>query len=377
MVETGLIYRNPKPHLYSRQASFPALVLLPSGELLASFAIGSGFEAADQHTELARSGDGGRTWQLVGAVFNERIDRPTSANVRISRMPDGELIAFGVRSDRSRADEGLSNPETQGFVETELIQLRSADDGQVWQGPIVVTPPLVGPSFELCSPVVPLNDGRWLWPTSTWKGWNGENPSGMKAIALVSYDRGRTWPEYVEVMNGIAEDVIFWEQKIVDMGDGRLLAVCWTHDMARGVDRPVHYAISPDNGRSFGPPRSTGLHGQTSTPIWLGDGRLVCVYRRTDKPGLWATYARIDGDAWVNEAELPLWGYDRSDAANIVDGENLSRSFTTLKFGLPAGLLLPDGQVYVAFWCVEECVYVIRSFRLPVEIGDKRLEIGD
>jgi hypothetical protein len=365
MIETGLFYRNPKPHLYSRQASFPALVLLPSGELLASFAIGSGFEAADQHTELARSGDGGRTWQLVGAVFNELTDRPTSANVRISRMPDGELIAFGVRSDRSREDEGLTNPETQGFVETELIQLRSADDGRTWQGPIVVTPPLVGPSFELCSPVVPLGDGRWLWPTSTWKGWNGDCPNGMKAIALVSHDRGHTWPEYVGVMNGTAEDVIFWEQKIVDMGDGRLLAVCWTHDMAQGVDRPVHYAISPDNGRSFGPPRSTGLHGQTSTPIWLGNGRLVCIYRRTDKPGLWATYARIDGDVWVNEAELPLWGYDRSDAANIVGGENLSRSFTTLKFGLPAGLLLPDGQVYVAFWCVEECVYVIRWFLIP------------
>src|SRR5215212_6850016 len=89
MLETGLIYRNPKPHLYSRQASFPALVLLPSGEMLASFAIGSGFEAADMHTELARSADGGRSWQLIGAVFNEQTDRPMSANVRISRMLDG------------------------------------------------------------------------------------------------------------------------------------------------------------------------------------------------------------------------------------------------------------------------------------------------
>ena len=29
---TGLIYRNPKPHLYSRQASFPALVRLVEGQ---------------------------------------------------------------------------------------------------------------------------------------------------------------------------------------------------------------------------------------------------------------------------------------------------------------------------------------------------------
>jgi hypothetical protein len=370
MIETGLIYRNPKPHLFSRQASFPSLVLLPSGEMLAAFAIGSGFEAADLHTELARSSDGGRSWQLVGAVFNEGTDKPTSANVRISRMPGGELIAFGVRADRSRADEGLTNPETQGFVETELIQLRSIDDGHTWQGPEVVAPPLVGPSFELCSPVVPLSDGRWLWPTSTWRGWDGANPSGTMAIALVSHDQGHTWPEYVRVMNSPGEDVIYWEQKIVDLGDGRLLAVCWTHDLPKGVDRPVHYAISSDYGRSFGPPRSTGLHGQTSTPIVLGDGRLVCVYRRTDMPGLWASYARIDGDEWVNQGELPLWGHSRADEANFVGGENLSRSFTTLKFGLPAGLLLPDGQVYVAFWCVEDCIYNIRWFRLPQEIRD-------
>jgi hypothetical protein len=298
-------------------------------------------------------------------VFNERTDRPTSSNVRISRVPNGELIAFGVRADRSRADEGLTNPATQGFVETELILLRSSDDGRTWQGPTVVEPPLVGPAFELCSPVVPLADGRWLWPTSTWKGWDGDNPSGMKAIALVSHDRGQTWPEYVEVMNGARENLIYWEQKIVDMGDGRLLAVCWTHDLAKGVDRPVQFAISSDYGRSFGPPRSTGLHGQTSTPIWLGSGRLICAYRRTDTPGLWASYAHIEGDTWVNDAELPLWGHERAGTGGMVGGENLSRGFTKLQFGLPAGLALPDGEVFVAFWCVEECIYNIRWFRIP------------
>jgi len=363
MVETGLIYRNPKPHLYSRQAFFPALVRLADGELLASFAVAAGFEAADMHTELARSQDGGRSWQLAGTLFNERTDRPTSANMRISRTADGELIAFGVRADRSRADEGLSSPLTQGFVETELLLFRSHDDGHSWQGPAIIEPPLVGPSFELCSPVIHLADGRWLWPTSTWKGWDGDCPNGMKAIALVSHDRGQSWPDYVDVMDGHAEQLIYWEQKIVDMGDGRLLAVCWTHDLAQGVDREVHYAISHDYGRSFGPPRSTGLHGQTSTPIWLGDGRLVCVYRRTDLPGLWASYVRIDGDAWINEGELALWGHQRAGEANMVGGANLSQSFTKLKLGLPAGLRLPEGDIFAACWCVEECVYVIRWFR--------------
>src|SRR5262245_37768613 len=102
------------------------------------------------------------------------------------------------------------------------------------------------------------------------------------------------------------------------------------------------------------------------------------IYRRTDTPGLWASYARIAGDGWVNDAQLPLWGHDRAGTGNLVGGENLSRAFTTLKFGLPAGLLLPDGQVFVAFWCVEECIYTIRWFRLPsqppVEDRESRIE---
>lgn len=365
MLDTGLIYGNPKPHLYSRQASFPSLALLPGGELLAAFGVGSGFESADHQTMQARSTDGGRTWQFEGPLFTEQRPTPTSSNLRISLTPGGELVAFGARWDRSRDDEGLTNPATLGFVETELIMLRSADGGRSWSGPTTINPPLVGPSFEICSPVLALNDGRWLIPTATWKGWDGECPNGMKAIALVSHNRGDTWPEYVDVMDGTAEGVIYWEQKIIDLGDGRLLAVCWTHDLASGQDREVHYALSHDAGRSFDMPRPTGLHGQTTTPIFLGDGRIVCVYRRTDAPGLWAAYVHLDGDAWVNETQLPLWGQAAQGGGYVVGGDNLSHAFARLRFGLPAGLLLPDGEVFAAFWCVEECVSIIRWFRLP------------
>jgi sialidase-1 len=365
MLDTGLIYGNPKPHLYSRQASFPSLVLLPGGELLAAFGVGSGFESADHHTVQSRSFDGGRTWQHEGPLFSVQTSRPTSSHLRISRMPDGELLAFGARWDRSREDEGLTNPATLGFVETELILLRSADGGRNWSGPTTITAPLIGPSFEICSPILALRDERWLIPTATWKGWDGDCPNGMKAIALVSHDRGATWPEQIDVMDGSAEGLIYWEQKLVDLGDGRLLAVCWTHDLTSGQDRQVHYALSHDYGRSFGRPLPTGLHGQTTTPIFLGDGRLVCVYRRSDALGLWAAYAHLEDDTWINEAQLPLWGQAAQGSGYVVGGASLSHAFARLKFGLPAGLRLPDGEVFAAFWCVEDCVSVIRWFRLP------------
>lgn len=365
-VETGLIHRNPKPHLRSEQAYFPSVARYPDGEMVAAFGVGSAFESVDAHTRLARSFDGGRSWATEAPLYEERDDPPTSWNVRISLMPEGELVAVGARWDRSRTEMGLVNSETFGFVPTELILLRSEDRGHTWQGPYVIEPPLEGPSFEVCHPVKPLRDGRWLWPTATWTGWDGYSPNGMKAIVLVSHDRGDTWPEYVDVMDGTDDDIVYWEQKVVELDGSRLMAVCWTHDRSRDEDLPVHFAISEDCGRSFGPPKSTGLRGQTTTPLYLGHGRVLSIYRRTDHAGLWADLSSVDGETWVSEAEAPLWGADGRQSDRRQEGMSLSEEMSSLRFGLPLALKLPDGHIFVAFWCVEDCISVIRWFRLAI-----------
>ena len=43
-------------------------------------------------------------------------------------------------------------------------------------------------------------------------------------------------------------------------------------------------------------------------------------------------------------------------------GEELS----TLKFGFPSLLQLPDGNVMVVFWCVEDCIQNIRWLRIRI-----------
>lgn len=362
---TGLLYRNQKPHLRSRQASFPSVVRLPDGALLASFGVGSAFESIDAHTQLARSTDNGETWELEAALLDTPTTPPTSSNLRLTALSGGEVIASGARWDRSQTDEGLVNPLTLGFVPTELVLLRSTDGGRTWGSPQVVTPPLVGPSFEICSPIVPLVDGRWLWPTSTWRGWDGDAPNGMKAVALVTHDAGHSWPEYVDVMDGTREGIVYWEQKLVTLSDGRMLAVCWAHDLDAGTDLPVHAAVSTDAGRSFAPPRPLPLTGQTTTSLALPDGRLLCVYRRTDLPGLWAALLREDGDTWAQEAEALLWG--ASGASSRATANTIAEEMSALRFGLPCLLPLPDGALHLTFWCVEDCVAVIRWMTLRVE----------
>jgi len=363
--DTGLVYRNPIPHVHSVHAYFPSMVNLGGGELLCSVTLGEAFEAPDLHSHLCRSTSNGATWQSAGELYPGTPGRLTSDACRLTALGDGHLVAFLVRHDRTdHPDEGLTNEATLGFVPTELLLMRSADNGHTWTGPDPLEPPLVGPSFELCSPIVPLGDGRWLLPTSTWRGWDGDCPNGMKMIALASPDRGATWPQYVDVLRDPEGRVIYWESKIVELPDGRLLCAAWAYDERAAADRPNQYALSSDGGATWTAPASTGLQGQTLTPAALPDGRILCVYRRMDRPGLWANLSHLDGDSWVDDASEPLWG---ADAAGLTGSSgSMVQNFQVLRFGAPCLCRLDDGTYMAAFWCYEDAVSNVRWIRLKV-----------
>ena len=365
IINTGLIYRNPKPHLCSVHAYFPSVVTLASDEMLASLVLGEAFESVDLHTHFVRSTDGGESWELQGELYPGTSDRLTSDAVRLTALPDGEIVAFMVRCDRTdHPDEGLASHENMGFVPTELLLLRSSDGGRTWSDPEPLEPPLVGPAFELCCPITPLSDSRWLLPTSTWRGWDGDCPNGMKMVAIISHDRGLTWPESADVMCDPAQRVIYWESKIIELADGALLAAAWGYNEPEARDLPNQYAVSRDGGRTWTEPGSTGLIGQTLTPHLLDDGRVLCVYRRMDESGLWANTSHLDGDEWVNDTCEPLWGA-RAAGLTATTG-NMAHNFNVLRFGAPCVNRSPDGAIFVAFWCYEDCVSNIRWIKLNV-----------
>lgn len=362
---TGLIYRNPKPNVYSVHAYFPSAVLMANGELLATIVLGEAFESPHMHTNVVRSTDNGETWQLEGPIYPGTTNRLTTDHSRTTALPDGEVVVFMSRRDRTDHPDQVINPETMGMVPTELMILRSQDYGHTWTEPKAFTPPLVGPSFELCCPITPLSDGRWILPTHTWPGWDGESPAGMKMVAFVSHDRGQSWPEYVDVMRDPEQRVCYWESKIVELTDGRLLAAAWAYDVVASKDYPNQYAISQDGGETWSPPRSTGLLGQTLTPFILDDGRILCVYRRMDEPGLWANLSHLEDDEWVNDSCEPLWGA-RTAGLTGTSG-NTVQDFQVLRFGAPCITRLPDGTIFVAFWCYEDCVSNIRWFKVQID----------
>ena len=269
------------------------------------------------------------------------------------------------KHDRSCRDYGLANPENMGFVPTTMALYRSSDKGRSWSSPQEMAPPLVGPCFELCCPIQILSDGRWIAPTSTWKGWEGDCPGGMRAVNLVSYDQGKTWPEYSDVMNGYSDHIIYWEQKTIELNGGHLLSVAWTHDEKNNKDLENHYAISQD-GKTFGEPQPTGLVGQTPTLIHLGNNKILTIYRRMDKTGLWANLSQIDGDQWINLSECSIWTGPEQSIGN--SEQDMVEQFQELKFGAPCTAQLDDGTYLVAFWCIENSVSNIRYFKIVVNL---------
>ena len=184
-------------------------------------------------------------------------------------------------------------------------------------------------------------------------------------VAFVSEDRGKTWPGYMDVMSDDKNEIIYWESKIVEFGDERLLAAAWAYDRIRKYDLENCYAVSSDKGKTFSRPMSTGLKGQTMTPMLIKNDKILTIYRRIDKPGLWANISSLEKDKWINEFEKPLWGSDQGGL--VSHGDNMARNFHALKFGAPSVIELKDGSVFIAFWCVEDCVYNIRWIKLKVE----------
>jgi hypothetical protein len=186
----------------------------------------------------------------------------------------------------------------------------------------------------------------------------------MKAIALVSHDRGRQWAEYLDVFDGTSRGVIHFEQSMVQLEDGRLLAIAWAYEAATRKTLPTPYAISSD-GRHFSPPQLTGLYGQTAKLLVLENQHVLCAYRRDDKPGLWAQLVRLDRDRWVNLAECLLW--QGADAAR--QSRNTSDQLSGLKFGYPSLVRTSPDEVMVVFWCEEAGLHNIRWFQLRIDRG--------
>ena len=188
--ETGLVYRNPRPELRSKHTWHPTIVRFDDGEMLVTFDIAEADVALDYRTYATHSTDAGASWTDPERVVPDPPGRPTTQSVRTNLMSDGSVVAMGGLMYRDDPEESVVNVPSLGYTEMELILTRSQRPRPHLEPDRAIDPPLVGPAFEVCHSITELRDGRWVWPCSTWMGWDGDAPNGMNAILLVSEDQG-------------------------------------------------------------------------------------------------------------------------------------------------------------------------------------------
>ena len=82
------------------------------------------------------------------------------------------------------------------------------------------------------------------------------------------------------------------------------MAVAWTVNLVDCKDWEDHFAVSTDGGRNWGTPRSTGIRGQTMTPLWWSEDRLLVLYnRRYGAQAVLMCLVRLAERAWRVEWE--------------------------------------------------------------------------
>jgi len=342
--------------LDERESAFPQSVRLANGDVLCSFSVGGG-QYVHGGTDWVRSTDGGETWRLEGRILPPTSDPPSANFLKLSGSADGKTIyAYGTRY-------WGSTDERFGERRGEPVVCVSTDQGESWSEPQVLPAPADCP-LEISHGILPLRSGRLLAPAATLAA---KDRLGEQVFVAVSDDGGQTWPSHRVVFEDPEKRFGYWEQKLAQLDDGRLLATAWTVSLGDYQDQHDSFTISEDDGQTWSPARSTGIRGQTMTPIPLGGDRLLVLYnRRYGEQGIVMCLVTFTDDHWtVHHAGLMYdAGAKRERPADVQSGVE---EFDTFAFGFPTAVRLDDQTLLATHWCVENGVCGIRWTRLRLD----------
>jgi hypothetical protein len=305
-------------------AAFPDLCRLGNGELFCVFYSGYGHVSTPNakwpkggRIMAVRSPDDGKTWgKPVVVIDTDQDDRDPS----VARLKDGTL---------------LLNWFTLQKNQVAVLLARSTDNGRTWSQPIRLD--LDSPySFACSAPVRQLPDGSLIL------GLYCEDDKAKRAFGATvkSYDGGRTWKDLALIGEkaGVYLDA---ETDVVPLKDGRLLAAL------RSSRVDMHYAVSGDSGKTWGPVRSFGFKGHCPYFLRHGSGVILLAHR---VPATSLHWTADEGQTWHGPVKLD-----------------------TVGGAYPSLVELPDGLVYCVYY-EEGKGSSIRGVRLRVDIKGVTVE---
>jgi hypothetical protein len=220
----------------------------------------------------------------------------------------------------------------------------------------------------LSGPVTPLRDGRWFLPFDLGKAYDDAAPLKPVMLGLFSSDCGKTWSELVRFADGANRGKAHWHGRVVPLLDGRLFTLLWTEDAAAGRFIDLHRTVSDLGGRVWETPEPTGLMGETSWAVDLGEGRMFAAYtvREASPPGIRGAISEDAGRTWDASNAVTVWDATGRQTIGVPARDTYPVSHDTIAFGRPQATRAANGDVLVSFWCTEACVTCVRWSRVRV-----------
>jgi len=369
VLDAGTIFDATVAPPAARFCTFPSLGRMNDGRLIAGFRAGSAKDSADEDVRLMVSDDDGATWRMQFAGFGE-FPPGSGGRIRgIAVTPLGSrLLASLLWVDHSDPTLPLASPQTQGILPTKVLVAWSDDAGRSWDTPREV-PLLPHKGNATTGSILLLKDGRLALPYEAWKEYDDPSPGLHHAALRLSNNGGVSWDELSIVAHDPQGHILYWDQRLtVDPISGNLLAMFWTHDRRAQRDIDIHIAWGSSDGRQWSQPVSTGIAGQICAPLALPDGLVFAAYvHRHHPPSLRAILSDDGGRTWTAAEELVFYekrGGQESGMGGARAFGDYWGDMSVWTFGHPAPLLLPNGDIMVAYYAGDEKAMGIHWVRI-------------
>ncbi len=298
-------------------AAFPDICRLKNGDLYCVFYSGYGHVSTPNdkwprggRIMAVRSEDNGKTWSKpVVAIDTDLDDRDPS----VACVKDGTLLLNWFTLDKNK---------------TAVMLARSTDSGKTWSEPVQLKLDSLY-SFACSSPVRQLPDDSLIL------GLYCEDEKAKKSFGATvrSDDGGKTWKDLAYI--GEKADIYLdAETDVVRLKDGKLLAAL------RSSKVDMHYAISEDSGKTWGPVKSFGFKGHCPYFLRHTSGVILLAHR---VPATSLHWSADEGKTWNGPVQID-----------------------TVGGAYPSMVELPDGLVYCVYY-EEGKGSSIRGVRLQVD----------
>lgn len=351
--------------------TFPTVVVLSNGKLLATARVGSTKDSLDETIEIFRSVDGGNNWSEGKELFPRTKVNGMAGSIKICYLTEvkpNHIIAACMWVDRETyPDKPLFNPETEGCLPMAILLSDSYDNGDTWTPlRVVPMPEEIGPP-SLTSPILKLKDGSLAMSIETNKHYNDKGKWHQRVVLFHSLDEGKTWGKPITVSEDASGRIFYWDLRTGVAPDGRIVAFSWTYDSEKNKYLNIHRRISRDNGKTWSKLEDLGFADQPSHPAIFQDGRVVLAW--VDRFGSQTIRVRMAPaiDRPYDENTEIILHTQKIEKSAIKSTGELLGDMSLWNFGLPYCEAVSDDEAMIMYYAGTEMKMDIHWAKLQLD----------